>query len=94
MHERPGGPLTPEVAEARFTSARAAQRRIQESYASGARLLSRGLVLLAAFGGAAWAAPPAWWNVVALLGVVGGALAAFGVLRLAAAFALSRRASP
>lgn len=88
---QPDVPLTPALAEARFTSERQKQRRVTEAYASGVRALVRGLVGLAGFGLGAYAAPPGWWYAVAAVGVLGGLLVAFGLLRIGAAFLLSRR---
>jgi hypothetical protein len=98
--ERNDGPLSPALAEARFTSQRAQRRRIEGAYASGARSLLRAALLgiaallLHRFGPALpapFVAALGW--LVAVLSWLAAALGVFGGVRLFAAFALSRRAA-
>lgn len=92
--ERNDGPVTPALAEARFTSQRSQRRRIEGAYASGARALLRGALLgvvallLDGFG------PPEAAPAVVALGVLAAAFGVFGAVRVLAAFALSRRPAP
>ncbi len=92
--ERPDDPLTPALAEARFTSQRAHRRRIEVASTSGARWMLRGAMLGLAALGLDVLGPAAAALGVAPLGALGAACGLFGGVRLLAAFALSRRAAP
>ena len=84
-------PLTADQAISQLQSERLKQQRLAKARASGARLLSYGLLasMTALAGG--FLAPDAFWYLVVALGVLGGALVVAGGLRLLAAQALARR---
>lgn|GEM_PF-6143267 len=92
--ERNDGPLTPALAEARFTSQRAQRRRIEGAYASGGRSLLRGALLGLVALLLDQVGPPEAGSGVVALGLLASAFGVFGAVRVLAAFALSRRAAP